>query len=200
MYRIRQTIWAATSTYSSVRWARLASLNGQDNQQMTTFPRRQLTAAAKSICPTAIAGFTPPPDREGAVPAAVGRDAVGIIGFPGIFGAPGFAASGGPGLGLAAIGGGALGIPAADDGRELFGLVLAFEGVDFFQGVAEPLEGAMPGKTDTGLADASAVTVDDFVVEVAVDFGVLGGGRRPAGGGRDAAAAAALGLGGTNSR
>jgi len=57
-------------------------------------------------------------------------------------------ATGGPG-GL-----GAVALPdwneAADEG--------AVDTAVFFQGVADPLEGAMPGKTETGLADAFAET------------------------------------------
>jgi hypothetical protein len=95
----------------------------------------------------------------------LGLGAVGIGGLPptglaagGFGGAPGFAATGG-GFSLFAIGGGLA-------ARELAGLELA--GVlpgeafdvsnDFFHGVAEPLDGAIPGKTDTGLADESATT------------------------------------------
>ena len=130
---------------------------------------RQLTAAAKSICPTAATGFTPPLERREADPAALGRGAVGIGGFAGILGPPGFAASAGPGLGLAATGGGALEFPAADDGLEASELVFAFEEVvGFFQGVTEPFEGAIPGNTDTGLADASAVTEVGLAMDVEV--------------------------------
>jgi len=140
----------------------------------------------------------------------LGLGAVGIGGLPptglaagGFGGAPGFAATGG-GFGLFAIGGGLA-------ARELAGLELA--GVlpgeafdvsnDFFHGVAEPLDGAIPGKTDTGLADESATT--DLTTAgagiglgaVVATAGVVGGGRRFGGSG---GAEAAFALGGTSSR
>jgi hypothetical protein len=99
--------------------------------------------------------------------------------------------------------------------RELEGLELAGVLSDeplvapgaFFHGVDDPFDGAIPGKTDTGLADESAATdligmlaaegagVGLTVVEVVA--AVDGGGRRFGGGG---GAAAGLGLGGTSSR
>lgn len=109
--------------------------------------------------------------------------------------APGLGASGGPGFSLGAIDG----LPAADDGRDVSEPpVFAFEGViDFFQGVAEPFEGAIPGKTGTGLADASAVPEVGLADDIeGVGLWAAGNGRRPAGGG----AAATLGFGGTSSR
>lgn len=131
---------------------------------------KKLTRAARSICPAGAAGgFTPPPVLAGV--AATGLEAVGTGGFPGALGvglAPtggGFAPTGGlaattGGLGLAATGGGAL--PAIElDGRELAGESSGVELVPvtvFFQGVAEPLAGAIPGKTATGLALALAAT------------------------------------------
>ena len=98
-------------------------------------------------------------------------------------------------------------------GRELVGVVsredplVPVEAV-FFQGAADPLEGIIPGKTATGLADGSAVTglgnvrgvawVAEAVEEIGA-AGAAGGTRRPAGGG-GGGAGAALGLGGTSSR
>lgn len=121
------------------------------------------------------------------------------------------AIGGGEGLGLVAIGGGCF---AANelDGREdagvLFDDPVADPLIGFFQGAAEPLVGARPGKTATGLADTSAVT--DFTemtgtvgfevdagVEVVATTGAEGGGGR-AGGGR--AAGVGLVFGGTSSR
>jgi len=172
------------------------------------FCARLAKAAARSICPAAgFPGFpAPPPGLGGAL--GLGADVIG--GLPpaglaagGLGGTPGFAATGG-GFGLFAIGGGLA-------ARELAGLELA--GVlsdkvfdvssDFFQGIAEPLDGPMPGKTDTGLADESATT--DLTTAGAgvgpeamvATAGVVGGGRRFGGGG---GATAAFGLGGTSSR
>jgi len=97
------------------------------------------------------------------------------------------------------------------EGLELAGVVsdepLVAPGA-FFHGVADPLDGAIPGKTDTGFADESAATglIGTLAAEVGagVDFSgvgaaasIEGGGRRFGGGG---GAAAALGLGGTSSR
>lgn len=102
-------------------------------------------------------------------------------------------------MGLTATGGGILAAPPPEAGRELSGAVVAFEdAVDFFHGVADPLDGAIPGNTDTGLADASADREVTLGAEFEdAGFEALGGGRRPAGGG---GGAAALGLGGTSSR
>jgi hypothetical protein len=172
--------------------------------------RKLLTAAARSICPTAC-----PPAGFGAAPP--GLAAVGMGGLPpaglatgGFGGMPGFAAIGG-GFGLFATGGGGLPPPTELEGLELGGVLsdepLVAPGA-FFHGVADPLDGAIPGKTDTGLADESAATdlIGTLATEVGagVGFGavgvpadVVGGGRRFGGGG---GATAALGFGGTSSR
>lgn len=148
-----------------------------------------------------------PPGRGAAAGAdpAPGLGAVGIGGLPGGLGTPGFEARGGAdGLGLAATGGG--GLPARElDGLELAGL--SSDAVDdtFFHGVADPLEGAMPGKTDTGLAEESAATdlMDCLADEIGVGFTegeadvAEGGGRRFGGGGGGGGAFA---WGGTSSR
>jgi hypothetical protein len=111
-------------------------------------------AAAKSICPGAPGGRTTPPLGFVALPAD-GRGALGTGGFaPAGGGIPGFAPGAG-GFGLApGAGGGAGLLPITLDGRELSSDAAG----DFFHGVAEPLDGAIPGKTDTGLADAFAVS------------------------------------------
>lgn len=162
-----------------------------------------LTAAARSICPGAAGfGVTPP-----------GRAVVGIDGFPptagGFGGAPGFAPTGG-GFGLAATGGGGL-LARELEGLEVAGVLsdepLGAPGV-FFHGVADPFDGAIPGKTETGLADESAaigligalaaVGAGVGLSNIAGAAGVEEGGRRLGGGG--GGAAAGLGLGGTSSR
>ena len=142
----------------------------------------------------------------------MGLGAEGTGGFPptvglapgGFGGAPGLAATGG-GFGFAATGGG---LPAMElDGLELAGVLsneLSFEiaGV-FFHGAADPLAAAMPGNTETGLADESAdiALMPTFGIAGtalgAAGAGAEGGGRRFGGGGGPAAA---LGLGGTNSK
>ena len=63
-------------------------------------------------------------------------------------------APGAGGLGLDATGGGGFGANELA-GRELAGEASELEGV-FFHGAADPLAGPIPGKTETGLADASA--------------------------------------------
>jgi len=78
-----------------------------------------------------------------------GRGAVGIEGLP----TGGFAPTAG-GFGLAATGGGGFGANELE-GRESAGEASELESV-FFQGVADPLLAAIPGKTETGLADALA--------------------------------------------
>ena len=114
---------------------------------------------------------------------ARGRGAEGTGGFPGTLGAPGFAASAGAGgLNLVAAGGAGAGLVEE-----------AASGC--FQGVAEPLDGAIPGKTDTGLADA--IPPDALSVELAPAVGMEGGGRRPGGGG---GGTAGLAVGGISSR
>jgi len=151
------------------------------------------SAAAKSICPGAVIGLVTPPPRGADAPPALGLGTLGIGGLPPV----GFAAVGGPGFGLAAIGGGGL------LARELDGLELVSGGpfevlVFFFHGVVDPLEEPIPGKTETGLADASAVTDDKGVDGLALaTLGGGGMGRRLGGGG---GAGLALGFGGTSSR
>lgn len=146
--------------------------------------RSRLTAAAKSNWPPTAAGFAEAPPGFG---AAGGREAVGTVGLPGAFGAPGLLArGGGPGLGFTAGGG-------AFVARELVGLELAgvlpleapfVVAAVFFHGVAEPLEGAMPGNTATGFADGSAVNAFAGAFATgAADAAGAGGIRRPAGGG-----------------
>ena len=143
---------------------------------------------------------------------AVGRWAVGIGGLPGIFGGPplppdtlGFEAIGGPGFGFVATGGGGL-LPNEEFGREALGeLSVESCGVCvFFHGVAEPFEGPMPGKTETGLAFEFATSdltggLADRVEEV-----VVGGGTGAllwvGGGGGGGGVGVALGLGGAGIR
>ncbi len=159
--------------------------------------RKERTAAARSNWPPG--AWDIPPERTGGGAPTLGLEAVGIGGFPGIFGA-GFAATTG-GLGLAARGGGAL--PAnALEGREFPG---ESSGVDdevdtcFFHGVADPFEAAIPGKTETGLAEALAVTEcnEALVAGTGACFAAgAEGGARARGGGGGAGAA----LGGSNSR
>jgi hypothetical protein len=146
--------------------------------------KKKLTAAAKSICPGAVIGLATPPPRGADAPPGLGLGTFGIGGLPPV----GFAAVGGPGFGLVAIGGGGL-LAKELDGLELICVVsdgpfevLAF----FFHGVVDPLEGPIPGKTETGLADTSAATDDKGAVDDEVDLATLGGGgigRRLGGGG-----------------
>ena len=91
--------------------------------------------------------------------AVGGLDAVGTGGFPGILGAVGLDATGGGGAGFFPIGGagGAGFAPTALGGRELAGVVPVDAAGPFFHGAVAPLGGAMPGNTDTGFAEASAV-------------------------------------------
>ena len=105
-------------------------------------------------------------------------------------------------MGFEATGGGGL-CPIALTGREVAGLEsLESDAVAtfFFQGVADPFAGIIPGKTATGLAWASAVTDDRgaFGVGRAVE-GAEGaaGGLRPAGRG---GGAGLLGFAGASSR
>jgi hypothetical protein len=114
--------------------------------------------------------------------------APGLAPTGGGLGAAGLAATG-RGFGLAATGGGALPPVGVDD----LGLSVEAEvgAIDFFQGVADPFAGAIPGNTDTGLADASAATD----VGVAFTVGIGAGLERGGGGG-----AAGAVFGGTNSR
>lgn len=126
-----------------------------------------LTAAARSICPTTIAGC---PILLGLLEGTgVGLAAAGTGGLAGAglfptggFGEAGFAATGG-GLGLEATGGGTLPLAGVSD---------------FFQGVVDPLAAAIPGNTDTGLANASAASVGAAGVGTGR---VLGGGGGAAG-------------------
>lgn len=187
----------------------------KDRMNLSHLPTKKsgvLTAAAKSSWPAAppAIGLTPP-GRGAEVTALVGLGAVGIGGFPGTFGppAPGFAPMGGAGLGLVATGGGGLGAIELD-GRELDGLefddALSLTCGVFFQGVAEPLAGPIPGNTEIGLAEASAVTDWIVILGPAAGAGLVtawpaaggGGGRRPIGGG--GGAEAAFGFGGMSSR
>jgi len=113
---------------------------------------------------------------------AIGREAVGIGGFPG-FVALGLAARGGAvGFGLVATGGGGF-LAKELDGREFAGE--PSEEIVFFQGVAEPFPGTIPGKTETGLADASAVKDCATGLEAAdgVGFMAAGGATDLLGGG-----------------
>jgi len=119
---------------------------------------RLARAAARSNCPAALLVALTAPGR-GALGAGTGLDAVGIGGFPGIFGAVGLVATGGGGAGFFPTGGGggAGFIPGVLDGRELAGVEPVDAAGVFFHGAAAPLEGAIPGNTDTGFAEASAV-------------------------------------------
>jgi hypothetical protein len=136
---------------------------------------------------------------------------VGIGGLVGSLPPVGFdATGGGEGLGFVATGGGGF-VASELEGRELAGVLSSDPLADaaFFQGAAEPFEGARPGKTATGLADASA---DTDLTEMAgmIGFGVraevetaeatagAGGGGGRGGGGR--AAGTDLVFGGTISR
>lgn len=109
-----------------------------------------------------------------------GRGAAGTAGFP----IEGFAPIGG-GFGLAATGGGDLEVNELEGA----GVASELEGV-FFQGVADPLLPAIPGKTETGLADALAT---EGVISTLGTGAFLGG----AGGGGGGAATV---FGGTSSR
>jgi hypothetical protein len=145
------------------------------------------TAAAKSPFgppkPPVAGGLDAPPD-------GVGRGALGTGGFPGTLGA-GLLPTGGVGFGLVATGGGGFGASELP-GRELAGESSDDDAVGvFFHGVADPLAAAMPGKTDTGLADALAVTGAARVVFEAA--GGPGTALFRAGGGGAAAAGAGAG-------
>lgn len=145
--------------------------------------------------------------------ATPGLGAVGTGGFApptaGGLGAPGLLVKGGgAGLGFEPTGGGG-GFPASElPGRELAGVTWLDGAGDFFHGVAEPFEGAIPGKTATGFADAFAVTGFGTILGAAGAAGAAGilgppppaGGGGGGGGGGGAAAAFGFGLGGTSSR
>ncbi len=120
--------------------------------------QKEPTAAARSNCPGAPPDGLTPPGR-GAVGAGGGLDVVGTGGFPGIFGAVGLDATGGGGAGFFPTGGagGAGFAPTELDGREFAGVVPVDAAGALFHGAAAPLGGAMPGNTDTGFAEASAV-------------------------------------------
>lgn len=153
-----------------------------------------LTAAAKSNCPGGAPGLEAVPFGAGALLA--GRAAAGIGGLPGCL-ATGFTATGGgPGFGLLATGGG--GFTANElEGRELLGVVPVEPFTPgLFHGVEDEFGGKTPGKTATGLAEASATIGFDEAVTFGAGVpvgaaGVEGGGRRAGGGG---AAGGALGF------
>lgn len=167
---------------------------------------RVLTAAARSICIPPPPLPAPPPAAGcggggggGGVPAPA-PDLPGIIGFPGILGAPpppngGLGAIDGLGPGFGARTGG-LGAPPAGaerDGSKEWPLA-SVAGAIFFHAPFRP------GNTETGLAFASAAT--DWGTMGALTAGLAeaaaggGMGRRAAGGG----GGAALGLTGAGSR
>jgi hypothetical protein len=93
---------------------------------------------------------------RGAVGAGGGLVALGTGGLPGNFGAVGLEATGGGGAGFFPTGGGGGLAPAVLDGREFIGVGPAEATGAFFHG-ADPLDGTIPGNTDTGFAEASAV-------------------------------------------
>jgi len=145
--------------------------------------------------------------------AGVGLVAVGTGGRPGGFGGAGLEATGGGGAGFFPTGGAGGGgfAPTALVGLEVAGVVPADTFSVFFQGAAVPLGGAIPGNTDTGFAEASAVRDCTGILGCcctcgAVGFGATAGaaggarGRRGAGGGAGGGAGAAFGFGGTSSR
>lgn len=177
---------------SAILCARFASYHGKKIRTHQSVAEKH-TAAARSTWPGAVAGLATTPGRAGA--AGGGRGAAGIGGLPGPFAGAtvGLAPGAGGGFGLPATGGGG-GFGAKElEGREFIGV--STEGVGaFFQGVADPLAVPIPGKTETGFAEASAVVADAVgALGVADGTGrVLGGG----GGGGGAGAA----LGGTSSR
>lgn len=95
---------------------------------------------------------------RGAVGAGGGLEAVGTGGLPGSLGPVGLEATGGGGAGFFPIGGGGGLVPAVLDGREFIGVTPTEAGSAFFHGAAVPLDGPIPGNTDTGFAEASAVS------------------------------------------
>ena len=116
-----------------------------------------LTAAARSTWPGTVEDLlTELFTFEGA-----GRGVAGTLGFP----TKGFIPTGGFGL-------------AATGGRELAGVASELEGV-FFQGVADPLPAAIPGKTETGFAVALAA---EGVISTLGAGAFLGGGAAGRGG------------------
>lgn len=131
--------------------------------------------------------------RDPVPPDAAGRGAVGIGGLPGALGAG--LPPGGVGFGLAATGG-AAGLFANElPGRDGAGELSVDSVGVFFHGVADPLAGAIPGKTEIGFAEAFAVT--DCTGTFAAGLEAAAGGGRVRGGG---GGAAATGFGGTSSR
>jgi hypothetical protein len=84
--------------------------------------------------------------------------AVGMGGLPGNFGAVGLEATGGGGAGFFPIGGGGGLAPAVLGGREFIGVAPTEATGALFHGAAVPLDGAIPGNTDTGFAEASAAS------------------------------------------
>jgi hypothetical protein len=176
--------------------------------------KKNLTAAARSNWPGAeLLGLVAP--GRGAVGAGGGLVAVGTGGLPGNLGAVGLEATGGGGAGFfptGGAGGGGL-APAVLDGREFIGVAPVEATGAFFHGAAVPLDGAIPGNTDTGFAEAFAMRDCTLIlaccVGAAAGFGATigaaagaggaeggAGGRRATGGG----AGAAFGFGGTSSR
>lgn len=138
--------------------------------------------------------MAPPPGRADVVGAPeFGLGAFGIGGLNEGFPVPGFAPIGGAGLGLVETGGGGF------VEREAVLLLAEAELVEscFFQGAAEPSEGAPPGNIETGLADAFAVTGLVFCTTGLETPGAEGGTRRFGGGG---GTGEAFGFGGTSSR
>lgn len=93
---------------------------------------------------------------RGAVGAGGGLVALGTGGLPGNFGAVGLEATGGGGAGFFPTGGGG-GLAPVLDGREFIGVGPAEATGAFFHGAAVPLDGTIPGNTDTGFAEAFAV-------------------------------------------
>lgn len=154
---------------------------------------RALTAAARSSWPAGAVDFAA--GTRGAVPPAVGRGAVGTGGLLGTLGAGLDPTAGAGGFGFTPTGGGGL-LARELDGRESESSVVV-NGV-FFHGAADPLAGAIPGNTDTGFADALAVSdwTGTFAVVGLVALAGVGTGR-PRGG---AGGAAGPGLGSTNSK
>lgn len=111
--------------------------------------------------------------------AGGGLGAEGTAGLPPIWGViPGLAPTGG-GLGFVATGGG--GLEAKElEGRELAGELSPLAGA-FFQGVADPLALAIPGKTETGFADGLAATAEGVILAVGAGALLRGGGGGAAG-------------------
>jgi hypothetical protein len=149
---------------------------------------------------------------RGAVGAGGGLVAVGTSGLPGGLGAAGLEATGGGGAGFFPTGGAGGGIfaPAVLDGRETVGVVPGDMSRVLFHGAAVPFDGAIPGNTDIGFAEASAERDCTWIlgccvcgaVGLGATAGAAGGagGRRATGGGAGGGAGAAFGFGGASSR